>query len=385
MPETEEELKTWFDDTLKSAAIEYGVNLKNNQVLTKQILDALDHERDYNLNFDKFSQMSLLSSEYELVSVGDLCELGRGRVISKETIDKNKGIYPVYSSQTSNDGIFGYLDTFDFDGEYVTWTTDGANAGTVFYRTGKFNCTNVCGTLKAKSNKVLMKYLAVVLNEIAPAFVVKLGNPKLMNNVMEKIQIPLPPIEVQQKVINEVSGYENIIKGCDLIINNYKPTIEVDEDWEKIELGELAENLDSKRVPITEKDRVKGDIPYYGASGIVDYVKHYLFDEELLLVSEDGANLLTRTQPIAFSVNGKCWVNNHAHILRFKNRTSQKWVEIYINNTDISNYVTGAAQPKLNQANLNGLIIPFPSLETQEKIINELEFEFETMSDHSSF
>lgn len=201
MPETEEELKTWFDDTLKSAAIEYGVNLKNNQVLTKQILDALDHERDYNLNFDKFSQMSLLSSEYELVSVGDLCELGRGRVISKETIDKNKGIYPVYSSQTSNDGIFGYLDTFDFDGEYVTWTTDGANAGTVFYRTGKFNCTNVCGTLKAKSNKVLMKYLAVVLNEIAPAFVVKLGNPKLMNNVMEKIQIPLPPIEVQQKLL----------------------------------------------------------------------------------------------------------------------------------------------------------------------------------------
>lgn len=379
LPKTEDALKNWFDAHLKEAAIEYGVNLKNNEVLSKTILDALDHERDYNLNFDKFSQTSLLSSEYELVSIGDLCELGRGRVISKETIENNRGIYPVYSSQTSNDGIFGYIDTFDFDGEYVTWTTDGANAGTVFYRTGKFNCTNVCGTLKAKSNKVLMKYLAVVLNEIAPSFVVKLGNPKLMNNVMEKIQIPLPPLEVQQKVINEVSGYENIIKGCDLILNNYKPTFDIDEDWSKIELGELAENLDSKRVPIAEKDRVKGDIPYYGASGIVDYVKDYLFDEELLLVSEDGANLLTRTQPIAFSVKGKCWVNNHAHILRFKNRTHQKWVEIYINNTDISNYVTGAAQPKLNQANLNGLVIPFPDLDTQEKIIKELEFEFEAM------
>ena len=92
--------------------------------------------------------------EWEEFSVSDLCKIGRGRVISKNEIQDNSGIYPVYSSQTLNNGIMGYLNTFDFDGEYVTWTTDGVNAGTIFYRNGKFNCTNVCGTLSPKSDLI---------------------------------------------------------------------------------------------------------------------------------------------------------------------------------------------------------------------------------------
>ena len=103
------------------------------------------------------------------------------------------------------------------------------------------------------------------------------------------------------------------------------------EGWEMKKLGDVCENLDSKRVPITKNKREKGDIPYYGASGIVDYVKDYLFDEELLLVSEDGANLLARTYPIAFSISGKTWVNNHAHVLKFENMTSQIFIEYYLN------------------------------------------------------
>ena len=86
-------------------------------------------------------------------------------------------------------------------------------------------------------------------------------------------------------------------------------------------LGELAENRDSKRKPITSSSREPGKIPYYGASGIVDYVKGYIFDGEYLLVSEDGANLIARNTPIAFSISGKSWVNNHAHVLEFKTYT----------------------------------------------------------------
>ena len=125
-----------------------------------------------------------IDPEWPMVRVDKLCELGRGRVISNQDIDANPGPYPVYSSQTSNNGVFGCLGSYDFDGEYVTWTTDGANAGTVFYRTGKFNCTNVCGTLKCKENavsKTNMKYLAQVLGQIAKPYVVQVGNPKLMN------------------------------------------------------------------------------------------------------------------------------------------------------------------------------------------------------------
>ena len=95
------------------------------------------------------SKKLLCNDKWTTYKIQDIAEIGRGRVISSIEIDRQKHpLYPVYSSQTSNDGIMGYLDNYMFDGEYITWTTDGANAGTVFYRKGKFNCTNVCGTLK---------------------------------------------------------------------------------------------------------------------------------------------------------------------------------------------------------------------------------------------
>jgi len=142
---------------------------------------------------------------------------------------------------------------------------------------------------------------------------------------------------------------------------------EGDAEWKT--LGELAENLDSKRKPITSGLRDVGVIPYYGASGIVDYVKDYIFDGDFLLVSEDGANLLARNTPIAFSVSGKCWVNNHAHVLRFETYAERRYIEYYLNSIDLTPYISGAAQPKLNQKNLNGIKIPNPSSEEKERIV----------------
>lgn len=138
-------------------------------------------------------------------------------------------------------------------------------------------------------------------------------------------------------------------------------------------LGELAENLDSMRKPVTSGLREAGDIPYYGASGIVDYVKDYIFDGDFLLVSEDGANLVARSTPIAFSISGKSWVNNHAHILRFKTYAERRYVEYYLNSIDLTPYISGAAQPKLNQKNLNSIKIPNPSPEEKIRIVAILE------------
>jgi type I restriction enzyme S subunit len=145
------------------------------------------------------------------------------------------------------------------------------------------------------------------------------------------------------------------------------------EDWEIKRLGEVCENLDNKRIPITQNKRTKGKIPYYGASGIVDYVSEYIFNEELLCVSEDGANLLARTYPIAFSISGKTWVNNHAHVLRFNNSSTQKFIEIYLNSIPLDEYVSGMAQPKLNQAMLNKIPIPLPPLPEQQRIVSILD------------
>jgi len=142
------------------------------------------------------------------------------------------------------------------------------------------------------------------------------------------------------------------------------------------QLIDVCENLDSKRIPITQNKRIAGEIPYYGASGVVDYVQDYLFDEELLLVSEDGANLLARTYPIAFSIKGKTWVNNHAHVLRFEQITTQRFVEYYLNSIKLDDYVSGMAQPKLNQKSLNSIRIPIPPLPEQKQIIAILDQAF---------
>ncbi|SIQ10393.1 type I restriction enzyme, S subunit [Aromatoleum tolulyticum] len=147
--------------------------------------------------------------------------------------------------------------------------------------------------------------------------------------------------------------------------------------WETKTLDQISLNLDSKRVPITKADRVGGMYPYYGASGIVDYVADYIFDCDALLVSEDGANLLARSTPIAFSVSGKYWVNNHAHILKFGSLTTQRFVELYLESIPLNDYVTGAAQPKLNQKALNSIPIPYPPLGEQDRIVAILDEAFD--------
>jgi type I restriction enzyme S subunit len=157
---------------------------------------------------------------------------------------------------------------------------------------------------------------------------------------------------------------------------NQGDALSLPKGWEIKKLGEVCENLDSKRIPITQNKRKKGDIPYYGASGIVDYVSDYIFNEDLLCVSEDGANLLARTYPIAFPISGKTWVNNHAHVLRFPNLVTQKFVEIYLNSIRIDDYVSGMAQPKLNQAMLNKIKIPIPPFPEQQRIVSILDEAF---------
>jgi len=206
------------------------------------------------------------------------------------------------------------------------------------------------------------------------------GLQRIPRSYIENFQIPLPPLEVQKEIVAEIEGYQKIIDGARQIVDNYKPRINIDPNWPVKYLINIAENLDSKRIPITKSDRKSGKFPYYGASGIVDYVEEYIFDEDILLVSEDGANLLARSTPIAFSVSGKSWVNNHSHVLKFSNIETQKLVEIFINSISIKEFITGSAQPKLNQQALNKIPIPLPPLEVQKEIVARIEREQELVN-----
>jgi len=163
-------------------------------------------------------------SEWIEKKVKELCIIGRGRVISQDEINPNPGIYPVFSSQTANNGEMGKIETFDFEGEYVTWTTDGANAGTVFYRSGKFNCTNVCGTLKEKENDSLdLQFFSYLLSTEAKKHVSYIGNPKLMNGVMAEVKLNLPKDKPEQTHIAEIlSTADEAIAHTEALIAKYQ-------------------------------------------------------------------------------------------------------------------------------------------------------------------
>ena len=157
--------------------------------------------------------------EWPEVRVKDLFNLGRGRVISGIEISTNPGHYPVFSSQSSSEGRMGSIGTYDFEGEYVTWTTDGANAGTVFHRSGQFNCTNVCGTLKAKNeDEVSHKFMAYQLSRLTKRHVSYVGNPKLMNGVMAQIKLFHPPFAEQKQVANILETLDTQIRQTEAII-----------------------------------------------------------------------------------------------------------------------------------------------------------------------
>ncbi|WP_368324501.1 restriction endonuclease subunit S [Odoribacter splanchnicus] len=196
-----------YNDDLRNLKMSYP--RKEEQQKISHLLSLLDERiatqnkiiEDLKLLKSAISLNVLHSDTWEQFKIKDIAQIGRGRVISSIEISQQKNpTYPVYSSQTSNDGIMGYLDDYMFEGEYISWTTDGANAGTVFYRNGKFNCTNVCGLLK------LIKgfdthFVSLVLAEATKKYVsINLANPKLMNNTMGNIQICLPKLEEQKRI-----------------------------------------------------------------------------------------------------------------------------------------------------------------------------------------
>ena len=206
-------------------------------------------------------------------------------------------------------------------------------------------------------------------------------------DLASRVSLPVPPLSEQHRIVaildeafdgiaTAKANAEKNLKNARALFDSHLHSVftEWGEGWVETTIDKISTNLDSKRIPITKSDRKSGEYPYYGASGIVDYVADYIFDGDALLVSEDGANLLARSTPIAFSVSGRYWVNNHAHILKFEHMATQRFVEFYLVSIRLDEYITGAAQPKLNQKALNFIPIPIPvAIDTQKLIVERIE------------
>jgi type I restriction enzyme S subunit len=189
--------------------------------LTHSLSECLHREIELRQKQYEYYRNKLLNFfddvDVEWKPLGDLANLRRGRVMSKEYFVDNAGSYPVYSSQTLNNGVIGRIHTFDFDGEFISWTTDGANSGTVFYRTGKFSITNVCGIITINDDSRLKyKFLYYWLSVVSQKYVYSgRGSPKLMIHHVEKIPIPIPcpndvkkSLEIQSEIVRILDQFD---------------------------------------------------------------------------------------------------------------------------------------------------------------------------------
>ncbi|WP_142419112.1 restriction endonuclease subunit S [Clostridium tertium] len=257
--------------------------------------------------------------------------------------------------------------------------------------------------MKKENSLIINKYLEQFLKSDSCMRQIRLRAKQgtVTNLHLEEIRelvIPIPDTKEQEKIALILSTVDEEIDNIDKLIQKnkelkkglmqqlltkgightkFKKTEigEIPEEWGVKELGEICEILDSKRVPLNEKQRadMRGDIPYYGANSIVDYVNDYLFDDKLILMAEDGGNFSEfRDKPIAFYVEGKCWVNNHAHVLRAKDYKSSKWIFYNLVNKDITNIVQGGTRAKLNQKDLRNIVIAFPKVYEQIEIVKIL-------------
>ena len=342
-----------------------GTQPKNGLIVEKE---RVAENGEFNLSGERYRKTTISSSSFPIVALGDVAEIISGQSPPGKSYNGAGVGTPFYQGKTE----FGDM----FIGEPVKWTTDPrrfaeqndilmsvrAPVGPVNIAMQRICIGRGLAAIKPRGDRLHTAYAFYILRAMESEITGSAGAAfaSINKGDIEKIQIPLPHLDVQQEIVAEIEVYQKVIDGARAVVENYRPHIHVDPDWPTHFLGELSENLDSRRVPISKAERKKGPFPYYGASGVVDYVDNYIFDEEILLISEDGANLLARSTPIAFSVSGKCWVNNHAHVLKLQSLDMLKWIEIYLNSINLEYFVTGSAQPKLNQRMLSSIPIPVP-------------------------
>lgn len=367
-----------------------------------------------------------IPQEWDLIKVKYLFKIGRGRVISELELD-DKGKYPVYSSQTKDDGCLGYINTYDYNYPQLTWTTDGVYAGTVFMRNGKYNCTNVCGTLKPIGNSNNLKYLKYALEFIARYHKrADTNGAKIMNNEMAEIKVTIPRLKEQTLIAEfldkEISKIEFVINKINeqiKILNNYKqskitevvtselnPNTKLKDsgiDW----IGKISEN--SKLIKLKHFSYMKGRIGWQGLNSEdfieegpycvtgTDFVDgkinwetcYHVSDERYnmdgniqlkigdLLVTKDGT---IGKLAVVDDLPNKACLNSHLLIIRpLINKFINKYLYYVMKSEIFYKYYnlvsSGSTMDSLSQEKTGNFVFPIYEIEKQKQIANYLDKE----------
>lgn len=333
--------------------------------------------------------------------VEELCDISRGKVISKDYIRDNQGDYPVYSSQTENNGELGRISTYSYDGEYVTWTTDGANAGSVFYRNGKFSITNVCGLLKTH-DIILARFLFYVLIIEAPKYVQRgMGNPKLMSNMMAKVKVPVPPLEVQEEIVKVLDDFTKLTTE---LTSELMAELTARKQQYSFYLNHFFENSSAMAVPLSSlgtltrgkrfvhADATDDGVPcihygelytYYGvyANEVRSHIREDLRSKMRYATSGDviivGAGENKEDIGVGVAWYGDEEVAVHDACYTLSHKQNPKYISYFLRSKmyhqQIVKYVYEGKICSISAENVGKALIPIPSIEEQDRIVSILD------------
>ncbi len=352
-----------------------------------------------------------MTDSWTETTFGEVIELYDHKRIPLSTKQRSQrqGKYPYYGAS----GIIDYIDDYIFDRGYLLISEDGANlverkTPIAFFASGKFWVNNhahiVQGIPGVADDYFLMSYIQ---SANISGYITGTAQPKLSQANLKAIRLSLPPYQIQRKIAAVLSPYDDLIENNTRrikILEEMAQTIYrqwfvefrfprheqvemveselglIPQGWEVKSFGEVSLNFDRQRKPLSGMARstMQGEYPYYGAAKILDHINGYLFDGRYLLIAEDGSVITEDGKPVLQLVTGKFWVNNHTHVVQGKAPISTNFLYLFMSNVAISSYITGTAQPKINQHNLNRI----PTLSPPQSLLDRFNKMIEPIFDN---
>jgi len=352
--------------SLGKSFTESGVNF----IKAESITDAGNFVKEMFAFIDEETHELLKRSQLQkgdiLFSIAGV--LGRIAIVSQEVLPANTNQAIALIRLSSNAEIERVFLSFFLNSEYIKEQIRRINvqAAQANFSLGDINRLYVKFPINISTQRKIARILSTA------------------DAVIEKTQAAI----AKYKAIKQGMLHDLFTRGIDPATGKLRPTYEdapelykdsklgwIPKGWEVLSVADVSENLDGKRIPVKQEDRDKqAEIyPYYGASGIIDYVEDYIFDETLILLGEDGENVVSRNLPLAFKVEGKYWVNNHAHVLKpIKNISTIDFLCEALEFVDYSTIVSGSAQPKITQGHLSKILLRIPKIKEQDHIGNRI-------------
>lgn len=324
---------------------------------------------DYNLSAERYAATTTRTSHWPMAKLGEVVRArsGNGKVI-KGTLstEPNDGLFPAYSAT----GQDVFSPEYDLDENGIVVSAVGARCGKCFLATGKWQAIANTHVIIADETKTLTEYLFLFLND--ESFWVKGGSaqPFVKVNASLEIEIPLPPLEVQREIVAEVEGYQRVIDGARAVLDNYRPHIPVDPEWQMVELGDVCDLYQPKT--ITSSDlKADGEFVVYGANGIIGRYDQFNHEHPEVLITCRGATCgtINMSQP-------KSWVTGNAMVATPKDdRIDKAFLHALLLGSDLSSTISGSAQPQITRQGLSPFSIPLPPVEVQQAIAAEIQAE----------